>query len=52
MTFFIDYKNELLLFRIMHISVYLQRATKLSIIMILGIIQWILFLLIENDKHL
>lgn len=50
MTYFIDYKNELLLFKIFNISIFSQRLIKLAIIIPLIVLQFILFFFIENDK--
>jgi hypothetical protein len=48
MIYFIDYKNELLLFKIFQISITTQKFVKTSIIIIVGLIQWII-LVIFND---
>jgi hypothetical protein len=50
MVFFIDYKNEKELFKILHISVFSQKLVKLAIVVPLELLQLILFILLNNDK--
>ena len=50
MAYFIDYKNERLLFKIFNISGLSQKIVKVGIITTIGLIQWLIFLFIENDK--
>lgn len=50
LAYFIDYKNERYLFKILNISSFSQRVVKIGIIMTIVLIQWLVFLIIENDK--
>jgi hypothetical protein len=50
MIYFVDYKNELALLKILHIPVKSQKLVKLGIIVSFGLIQWLLFILLKNDK--